>query len=155
MLEACGRKTWNRDGPENKPMRSLSTVSGRSSFDKVDHFLWIASRVARRLDKFISINCEVTSIFSNLKSCGHLPLTSGAFRRQDSYLLICALVPFFQIYVFIFNPDNPADGRPMLCGGFPILSSVIIIQQSQGGYPFAAPLIVYGSNFRIVLAVSM
>ncbi len=68
---------------------------------------------------------------------------------------MCAQVLCFQIYVFIFNPDNPADGRPMLCGGFSILSAVIIIQHSQGSYPFAAPLIVYGRNFRRVLSVSV
>ena len=43
----------------------------------------------------------------------------------------------------------------MLCGGFPTLSAVLIIQHAQCGYPFDAPLIVYGSNFRTDLSVSM
>ena len=43
----------------------------------------------------------------------------------------------------------------MLCGGFPILSAVLIIQHAQGDYPFAAPLIVYGRIIRIALFVSM
>ena len=113
---------WTQDLEPRRPVAKLlrirSAVSRRASVVLKDHCLWIASRLARRLGKFILINCGETSTTSILISCGHWPLTSGAFRRQASYLPICAHLLFFQIYVFIFNNEIPADERPMLeaCG---------------------------------------